>query len=120
MFFVILLYGRIFNNLFIRSSLGSIPFENNLLTFTNDISKYATLGNSIIFPAIQIILYMGINKIYIVGCDGGFTNSSNSGDLHLLFWWKKCKEFINKYYSHVKIISVNPVSLKGWFDDIYT
>jgi hypothetical protein len=55
-----------------------------------------------------------------VGCDGGFTNSSNSGDLHLLFWWKKCKEFINKYYSHVKIISVNPVSLKGWFDDIYT
>ena len=25
-----------------------------------------------------------------------------------------------KNYSHVKIISVNPVSLKGWFDDIYT
>ena len=100
--------------------LESIPFENNLSTFTNDISEYATLGHSIIFPAIQIILYMGIKKIYIVGCDGGFTQGQSSGDEHLLFWWRKFVEFKKIYYPEVKIISVNPVSLKGWFDDIYT
>ena len=64
---------------------------------------------------------MGIKKIYFVGCDGGFTQGKSSDDNHLLFWWKKFVEFKNIYYPEVKIISVNPVSLKGWFDeDIYT
>lgn len=99
--------------------LKSEPFENNLKTFTNDVSEYATLGHSIIFPALQILLYMGIKKIYLVGCDGGFTQGVDSGNTHLLFWWKKFVEFKNIYYPEVKIISVNPVSLKGWFDDIY-
>jgi hypothetical protein len=101
--------------------LNSIPFENTLHTFTNDVENYCSLGHSIIFPPLQHILYMGIKKIYFVGCDGGFTQGKSSSDNHLLFWWKKFVEFKNIYYPEVKIISVNPVSLKGWFDeDIYT
>lgn len=102
--------------------LGSIPFENNLKTFTNDISKYAYFGDSIIFPALQTVLYMGITKIYIVGCDGGFTNGGNStvhsGCQHLLNCWKKYLKFKKKYYPAVKLISINPVSLKGHIDYI--
>jgi len=97
--------------------LGSEPFENNLSIFTNDIANYSTLGHSIIFPIMQFILYMGFTKIYLVGCDGGFT-STDSYDMHLLYWWNECKKFIDIYYPNVEIISVNPVSLKGWFKDI--
>jgi hypothetical protein len=101
-------------------ALGSIPFENNLSTFTNDVSKYATFGKSIVFPALQIMLYMGINKIYIVGCDGGYTDNNlskvHSGDKRLLECWQKFIQFKKKYYPSVKIISVNPVSLEKYFD----
>jgi|TARA_R110000822_G_scaffold67844_2_gene165132 hypothetical protein len=97
--------------------LGSIPFENNLSSFTNDISTYSTLGHSIVFPPLQHILYMGINKIYLVGCDGGFTSGVDSESQELLFWWKEFVEFKNKHYPKPQIISINPVSLKGWFHD---
>lgn len=99
--------------------IGSIPFENNLSTFTNDPSKYSTLGHSIVFPPLQHILYMGVKTIYLVGCDGGLTDSTDSGNAHMLGWWKKFKEFKDKYYNNVEIISINPVSLKGWFTDEY-
>lgn len=97
--------------------LGSIPFENNLTTFTNDVSVYSTLGHSIVFPPLQHILYMGVSKIYLVGCDGGFTKGIQSGDIELLHWWEEFSKFKEKYYSQVEIISINPVSLKGWFQD---
>jgi hypothetical protein len=97
--------------------LGSIPFENNLTTFTNDVSVYSTLGHSIVFPPLQHILYMGVSKIYLVGCDGGFTQGNQSGDIELLHWWKEFSKFKEKYYSQVEIISINPVSLKGMFED---
>jgi len=99
--------------------IGSIPFENNLTSFTNDVSNYATLGHSIVFPPLQHILYMGVNKIYLVGCDGGFTQGLNSGDSHLLHWWTEFKKFKEEYYPDVEFVSINPVSLKGWFVDEY-
>ena len=95
--------------------LGSIPFENNLREFSYDIAKYSTLGHSIVFPPLQHILYMGVNKLYLVGCDGGFTNGVDSGSQELLFWWKEFTKFKNQYYPQTEIISINPVSLKGWF-----
>ena len=100
--------------------LGAHPFENNLLYFSNDVSKYSMLGHSIVFPSLQFILYTGINKLYLVGCDGGFTHGINSGDSELLHWWTKFKEFKDEYYSNVEIISINPNSLKGWFKDEVT
>jgi hypothetical protein len=102
------------------NELNSIPFENTLDTFTNDVANYCSLGNSIIFPPLQHILYMGIKKIYLVGCDCGFTHGKSSDDEHLLYYWRKFVDFKNIYYPEVKIVSINPVSLKGWFDeDIY-
>ena len=98
--------------------LGAIPFENNLSDFSNDISKYAMLGHSIVFPAIQFILYTGVSTIYLVGCDGGYTiGSVQSNDEHLLHWWSKFNEFKENYYNDVRIISINPISLKGRFED---
>ena len=101
--------------------LGSIPFENNLKSFTNDVANYCTMGHSIVFPPLQILLYMGITKVYLVGCDGGFTNNSvQSFDPHLMYLWEQFKIFKNIYYPDVEVVSINPVSLKGWFNDYYT
>ena len=97
---------------------GGTPIENNLSYFSNDISEYAMLGHSIVFPAIQFILYTGVSTIYLVGCDCGYSEGSVvSGDAHLLEWWSNFKDFKEKYYSNVRIISINPVSLKGYFED---
>ncbi len=98
--------------------MGAIPFENNLSDFCNDVSKYAMLGHSIVFPALQFILYTGISQLYLVGCDGGTTiGPTQVGDKHILGWWKRFKTFKECYYKDVKIISINPASLRGWFDD---
>ena len=100
--------------------IGAIPFENNLTYFSNEISKYAMLGHSIVFPAIQFTLYTGVSTVYLVGCDCGFSEGPvTSGDPELLHWWSTFKEFKEKYYSDVKIISINPVSLKGYFEDAF-
>ncbi len=100
--------------------LGAIPFENNLEEFSHDIANYALLGHSIVFPALQVLLYTGVSRIYLVGCDGGETGRgglASSGNQHMLFWWHKFKEFKDAHYPEVEIISINPVSLRGVFPD---
>lgn len=107
--------------------------------FTVDIST-APLGNfnSIAFPALQFILYTNPDKIYLVGCDvstnGHFTNikqiqeqiDKNIKDLETIqiTWlkqWAEFKKFSKIYYPDTSIVSVNPVGLKGLFDDdVYT
>lgn len=98
--------------------MGVIPYENNLTHFTDDIANYATLGHSVIFPAMQFILYMGFSTIYLLGCDGGITlpQYKSSGDPHIIHWWT---EFKNWYKGTAIIVSINPVSLKGMFVDAY-
>ena len=99
--------------------VGGIPFENNLETFTNDLEEYSTVGHSVVFPALQLILYTGVKKIYLVGCDGGFTDSrcNQYDDPWLMHWWGEFKKFIGICYPDVEIVSINPVSLRGWFID---
>lgn len=107
-------------------------------TFTVDISS-APLGNfsSIAFPALQFILYTNPSKIYIAGCDtnanGHFSNKglndkqigfykNDQADVNNLLkkQWAEFKLFRDIYYPDTKIISINPVGLKGLFDkDIY-
>lgn len=108
-------------------------------TFTVDITS-APLGNfnSIAFPALQFILYTNPSKIYIVGCDvsadGHFSNKKLTTEQIKLYkndqieinnllkkQWAEFKLFRDIYYPDTKIVSINPVGLKGLFDeDIYT
>ena len=79
-----------------------------MFTFSNDLEKYATLGHSIVFPALQFLLYTGIKKIYLVGCDGGWADPgcAQEGDGHLIYWWRKYKMFIEEYIGEESIITV--------------
>ena len=102
--------------------------------FSKDISTLPpALNSNVAFPIMQILLYMGFSKIYLVGFDasgGGRWNYLNA------YWnceryaqsvvqWPKRWYFFRKWqkeaYSNVKIINVNPVGLKGMMDeDIFT
>ncbi len=82
---------------------------------------------SIVFPALQFILYTNPKKIYIVGCDcttsGHFNNKKSKigqdAINYVLSGWKLLKDFANRYYPETEIISVNPVGLRGLFKDLY-
>ena len=84
---------------------------------------------SVIFSALAFALYTNPKRIYLVGCDcsdtGYFDDNKNSissslkGDLpNILQGWQNFKTFANHLYPNTEIISVNPVGLKGVFQDI--
>lgn len=80
---------------------------------------------SIIFAATQFALYTNPRRIYLVGCDcsdcGYFDGSKQTGkSSHLVYGWQKLKEYKDTYYPDTEIISINPVGLKGLFEDKYT
>ncbi len=91
--------------------LNCIHFECCLDNFTKDPSIEKMLGHTIVFPAIQMLLYMGIKKLYIVGCD------LTDHDPELPYWWSIFKTWSEENYPNVEIIIMNPVGLKSIFKD---
>lgn len=109
-------------------------FNGNIHHFTKDLETQP-LGNfgSIVFPAMQFVLYTQPKKIYIVGCDSAPTGHFSGEELEsnkralndntyskLIKQWKEFKEFSDFHYPDIEIISINPVGLKGIFKDMYT
>ena len=95
--------------------------------FELDISSNPTHGMSVIFHALNFLLYTKVSKIYIVGCDCSerlcFDGREiiNSGDGTYEMYkqgWYRAKEFIENNNIKTEIISVNPVGLKGLFKEI--
>ena len=96
--------------------INAIPFDcqspHHHQNFVTDIETNKIFGLSIIFPALQFMLYTGLSKIYLVGVDANIGNLSEK--------WKQAKSFIEKSYPNTEMISINPVGLKGYFKDVYT
>lgn len=119
---------------------NSIPFlsdkglKDNGIRFFNSANEiryqidYFPLPDyhSIVFPAFAFALWTKPEKIYLVGadCSKGYSKKAQisriSDSTSLINSWKLMKEFAEKFYPDVEIISVNPVGLKGLFKDIYT
>lgn len=105
------------------------------------------VNHSVIFTCLHFALYCGFSKIYIVGCDCSSIEGSsyfflNKSDISkipkitrqlnrnlsnynaspiLPDIWKKMKRFKDLHFSDTKLISINPVKLKGLLDDdLYT
>lgn len=95
-----------------------------------DISKspMANCG-TVTFAAIQFALYCGAQNIYLVGCDtsaGGYFDGTKQRNVkmtmnqsYLIENYKRLKSYADMYYPNSKIVSVNPVGLRGIFEDIY-
>lgn len=106
--------------------------------FVADIDSRA-LGNmpNVGISVMQFALYMNPAKLYIVGCDmsGGGHIGDKDENLHTakekkkmeIFWkiehdrliekWQEFKSFAHYYYPDTEIISVNPIGLRGLFND---
>jgi len=95
--------------------------SNRKFTHLIDSEPLGAFG-SITFPAMQFALWTNPRTIYLVGCDcskgyfDGQTKSANES--RLIRRWKWLKEFTRLYYPETKIVSINPVGLKGIFDEI--
>lgn len=119
----------------LRYRTDCIDFDNYYyddVNFAYDIaSQPLGDGRSIVFSAMQFILWTHPKKIYLVGCDcslGGYFNNEKLSEkekqnylntVEIIENWKKLKFFANRYYPDTEIISINPVGLKGIFKDVY-
>jgi hypothetical protein len=116
--------------------IGALPFEVGApnsgpgLDWVKEIDKHPFYGGSIAFPAVQFLLYTGVKRIYLVGCDLGnsnvhFHNSdkptqrNDGASSFYLSGWKKLPNFLKNNYPNTEVITVNPVGLKGIFGEIY-
>ena len=84
-------------------------------------------SGNIVFSALHFSLYTRPDTIYLLGCDttrSGYYNKNylqeGIDDIAIRENYKKMKEYANAYYPNIKIVSVNPVGLRGIFEDVYT
>ena len=82
---------------------------------------------SCVFQALQFTLFTYPSEIYLVGCDttsnGHFYEEDNSNyylSNKVKVGYARMKMFAKRHYPETKIISINPVGLRGLFKDIYT
>lgn len=83
---------------------------------------------TIIDPALHFALYTNPDVVYLIGCDASLDGYANKNliqytntpiykiiDAHIKF-----RQFRDTHYPNTKIISVNPLGLRGIYDDVYT
>lgn len=94
--------------------------------FETEIDKYwiGDGGGSTIFVCLQFALFCGFRTINIVGCDISgsehFYPKNRKSDLRYLHKsWHKFKNFVTESYPDVIFNVINPIGLKGLFNDIY-
>lgn len=114
---------EIINNL---HKINAIPCDINVTNFFENLHEKSFINHSIVLPACQFALYAGFSTIYLVGCDCSGYYHSNSFDLKhtnfhidkdLIYWWSGLYKHKNKHYPSAKMISLNPVGLKGIMDN---
>ncbi|MBS5387651.1 MAG: hypothetical protein KHY31_09760 [Clostridiales bacterium] len=99
-------------------------YDYQMSNIAYDIELEPLHPGGIAFSAMQFILHCHPEKIYIVGCDcssGFFYQSDITFDNSwMVKIWKEFKIYIDELYPDIKIISLNPVGLRGIFEDHYT
>ncbi len=80
---------------------------------------------SISFGALNFAAYTHPKRIFLVGLDTVqapcFDGKEHPYQMdNIIKGYKLFKIFMEKYYSDVEVISINPVGLKGLFRDVYT
>ena len=77
-----------------------------------------------VFSALQLACFFGPQTIYLVGCDCSQLSENNdelfSNQFNHKTNWLLFSEFVKRKYPEIEVISINPVGLKGIFNDIYT
>ena len=112
----------------------SVFYVDSLFSYSSSLRIYQDICyhplsafRSSVFSAIQFAFFTCPAEIYLVGCD-----VSDSGHFYekipckcidvprIKIGYAKVKAFAEHHYPGTKIISINPVGLKGLFNDVYT
>ena len=101
-----------YSSIFIKSQIESFPLAD---------------FSTVVHPALHFALYTNPDCIYLIGCDtsrGGYANKNilqfDTNIPNMIIGYKKLKDLKEREYPNTRIISVNPVGLKGIFEDVYT
>ncbi len=109
---------KFFNVIHINKNLNNK--KNTILTrywtslppfsFSSDISKGINGGYSVTFENLQIAIYMGLNPIYLIGCDHSYVNDKNdvSGEVECNSDIDK-NHFILNYTEKGEIVDYAPI-----------
>jgi len=100
--------------------LGLIPYEiTTRIDFHQDLTSAPLVNQAINFSALQFMVWIGLKKIYLVGCDATsiISHRDNRVDKtrlvnRMLETWKAFQKFAQ---GKVDIVSVNPKGLRGMF-----
>lgn len=96
--------------------MKSVPIDISL-------EPFADLRGTV-FSALQFAVYTNPHNIYLVGIDCSSSNNvynTNDDDYrYQLEGWKIMKNALIELGAYDRITSINPVGLKGFFNDMYT
>ena len=102
-----------------------IPTSNYSIMSPNISQRPLNTWGSVVFPALEFMLWTHPRRIYLVGCDccdNGYFLSQNSpintttqGYKVMRYGWEKLKKFAEIHYPDIEIMSINPVGLKDLF-----
>lgn len=100
------------------------PRCSKLPPLVDDIGHFTFGGGcSVVFSALQFMLYTGVSDFKLVGCDStqgvsfspanstGASKTSADPNVPLLKMWQYAADFIKQYYPNVSGEVVNPVAL---------
>ncbi len=96
--------------------------------FTYDIAN-EPLGDcgNVAFAAMQFIMWTNPRRVFLVGSDMTTSYFDKSWSINskqvTSSWvrgWKEFRDFARTYYPGTRIISINPIGLRGVFADVYT
>lgn len=85
---------------------------------------------SVVFSALQFALWTHPRRIYLVGCDCTYAghffakatqsmqNLKLGGYEEMVVAYKAFKQFAYDYYPDIEIVSINPVGLRGLYNDL--
>lgn len=98
--------------------------NNSLLPKDISIEPFARY-NGTVFSVLQFVLYANARRIYLAGFDCNVSHmfTKNKIELDLTVqnkYWHEFKKYSNTIYENCELISINPVNLKGLFNDVYT
>ena len=89
----------------------------------NPIAVFGTVVHS----ALHFALYTNPETIYLLGCDTSSSGYSNKNLIQfpmntsaLIDGYTKFRAFRDAQYPNTRIVSVNPIGLRGIFEDVYT
>ena len=142
-------FKKISERVFLGKPLNGGGFRENYSVLGEHVSRYFKGDNnvgqtihrniccapltdfwSIYSSAFEFAFFTCPSEIYLVGCDvsmaGHFYDTADAAERYWLntsvckVGYSRLKLFGRQYYPDTKIISINPVGLKGLFEDVYT